>query len=89
MLSCISCARLFVTLWIIAGQAPLSMGFYRQEYWSVLPFPSSGDLPNPGIEPTSLMSPGLAGRFFTTSTIREASSFSRTLNDPKVSFFFF
>ena len=47
----------------VALQAPLSMGFPRQEYWSGLPFPSSGDLPNPGIEP---MSPALAGVFFTT-----------------------
>ena len=61
MLSCFSCAQLSVTLWTIACQAPLSMGFYRQEYWSMLPFPSSGDLPNPGIEPTSLASPALAG----------------------------
>ena len=47
------------------------MGFSRQEYQSGLPFPSPGDLPNPGIKPTSLMSPALAGRFFTTSTIWE------------------
>ena len=45
--------RLFVTLWTVARQAPLSMGFFRQEYWSRLPFPSPGDLPNPGIEPKS------------------------------------
>ena len=45
--------RLFVTPWIVACQAPLSMGFFRQEYWSGLPFPSLGDLPNPGIEPGS------------------------------------
>ena len=48
-------------------QAPLSMGFSRQEYWSGLPFPSPGDLPNPEIIPTSLMSPALAGGFYTTS----------------------
>ena len=42
------------TLWIVACQAPLSMGFLRQEYWSGLPFPSPGDLPDPGIEPASL-----------------------------------
>ena len=47
----------------LAHQAPLSMGFSRQEYWSRLPFPSPGDLPNPGIKPTFL---ALAGRFFTT-----------------------
>ncbi|ELR53618.1 hypothetical protein M91_05555, partial [Bos mutus] len=51
-----------------AHQAPLSMGFPRQEYWSGgLPFPSPGDLTDPGIEPTSLLSPALAGGFFTTS----------------------
>ncbi|ELR50986.1 hypothetical protein M91_11145, partial [Bos mutus] len=49
-------------------QAPLSTGFSRQEYWSGLPFPPPRDLPNPGIEPESFMSPALAGRFFTTST---------------------
>ena len=52
--------------WIGARQAALSMGFPRQEYWSGLPFPSSGDLPDPGIEPMSLPSPALAGGFFTT-----------------------
>ena len=45
--------QLFVTPWTVARQAPLSMGFSRQEYWSGLPFPSPGDLPNPGIEPGS------------------------------------
>ena len=45
--------RLFVILWTVAHQAPLSMGFSRQEYWSGLPFPSPGDLPDPGIEPRS------------------------------------
>ena len=53
-------------------QTPLSMEFYRQEYWSGLPYPPPGDLPNLGIEPTSLMSPALASRFFTTRTTREA-----------------
>ena len=48
--------QLFVTLWTIAHQASLSMGFSRQEYWSELPFPLSGDLPNTGIEPKSPMS---------------------------------
>ena len=53
--------QLFVTLWTATLQAPLSMGFPRQEYWNGLPFPSSGDLPNLGIEPVSLTSPALAG----------------------------
>ena len=48
-----SCIRLFVTPWTVARQAPLSMGSSRQEYWSGLPFPSPGDLPNAGIEPES------------------------------------
>ncbi|ELR58856.1 hypothetical protein M91_15770, partial [Bos mutus] len=49
-------------------QAPLSMGFSRQEYWNRFPFPTPGDLPNPGIKPSSLASPALASGFFTTST---------------------
>ena len=57
------CVWLFATLWTVAYQAPPSMGFSRQEYWSGLPFPSAGDLSNTGIEPAS---PTLAGRFFTT-----------------------
>ena len=58
--------RLFATPWIAAHQAPLSMGFSGQEYWSGLPFPSPGDLPDPGIVPTPLAPPALAG-FFTTA----------------------
>ena len=49
----LSHVQLFATLWTVAHQAPLSMGFSRQEYWSGLPFPSPGDLPDPGIEPRS------------------------------------
>ena len=60
--------RLFATLWTVARHAPLSMGFSRQEYWSRLPFPSPGDLPNSGIKP---MSPELAGRFFTAELPRK------------------
>ena len=62
----------FVTPWTVTHQAPLSMAFSRQEYWSGLPFPFPGDLPNPGIEPMSLVSPELAGRFFTTGATWEA-----------------
>ena len=58
--------------WTVAHQAPLSMGFSRQEYWSGSPFPPPGDLPNPGIEPLSVISPALAGGFFTTSAAWEA-----------------
>ena len=62
----LSRVRLFATPWTVAYQAPPSMGFSRQEYWSGLLFPSPGNLPDSGIEPTSLMSPALAGRFLTT-----------------------
>ena len=55
-----------VTPWTVANQASLSMGFFRQEYWSRLPFPPPGDLPNLGIKPVSLVSPALASDFFTT-----------------------
>ena len=72
MLSHFSCIQLFVTLWTAAFQAPLSMGFSRQEYWSELPFLLSGDLPDPGFKPVSLMSSALAGRFFITSASWEA-----------------
>ena len=56
-------------------QASLSIGFSWQEYWNGLPYPPPGDLSNPGIEPISLMSLALAGRFFTTSTTRETTCF--------------
>ena len=62
---------LFATPWTVAHQAPLSMGFSRQEYWSGLPFPSPGDLLDPGIEP---MSPALAGRFFATEPPKKPAS---------------
>ena len=57
---------IFTTSWTVARQAPLSMEFSRQEYWNGLPFPSPGDLPDPGIKPTSLVSPALAGGFSTS-----------------------
>ena len=69
VLSRFSHVGLFETPWTKAHQAPLSMGFSSQEYWSGLPCPSAGDLPDPGIEPTSLTFPALAGVFFTTSTL--------------------
>ena len=62
----LSHVQLFATPWNAASQAPLSMGFSRQKYWSELPFPIPGDLPNPGIQSVSLVSPALAGRFFTS-----------------------
>ena len=67
MLRHFSRVRLFATLWTVALQAPLFMGFSRLEYWSGLLCPPPEDLPDPGIEPTSLMSPVLAGRSFTTN----------------------
>ena len=71
VLSHFSRVQLFATLWTVALQVPASMGISRQEYWSGLPCPPPGDLPDPGIKPSSLMSPALTGRFFTTSTIWE------------------
>ena len=68
LLSHFSHVWLFVTLWTVAHQASLSMGFARQEYWRGLPCPPPGDCPDPGIEPASLTSPALTGGFFTTST---------------------
>ena len=73
MLSCYSRVQLCVTLWTVARQAPLCMGFSRQEYWSGLPCPPPGDLNDPGIEPPSPASASLAGRFFTANTIWKAS----------------
>ena len=58
--------RLFATPWTVAHQDPPTMGFPRQEYWSGLPFPSPGDLPDPGVES---LSPSLAGGFFTTEPL--------------------
>ena len=68
MLTCFSCVWLFVTLWTVAHQVPLSMGFSREEYWSGLLCPPLGDLPDPGFEHAALVSPALAGVFFTSST---------------------
>ena len=68
MLSCFSHVWLYATLWTVAHQASLSMGFSRQESWSGLPCPPpGGNLPNPGMEPASLRPPALPGRFFTAS----------------------
>ena len=73
-----------VTPWTVAHQAPLSKGFSMQEYWNGLPFSPPGDLPNPGIKPTSLKSPTLAGGFFTTSTTLEALQGSIKINNYKL-----
>ena len=71
----LSLVWLFATPWTIAHQAPLSMGFSRQEYWSGLPCPSPGDLPDPGINPSS---PALAGGFFTAEPPGNPIYFSAT-----------
>ena len=68
----LSHVRFSVTPWTVACQAPLFMRFSKQEYWSELPCPPPGDLPDPGIKPASLTSPALAGGFFTTDTTWEA-----------------
>ena len=78
MLCCdqtLSGVRLFVMPWTIARQAPLSIGFSRQEYWSGMPFPPPGDLPDPEIESMSLTTPVLADGFFTTRATWEAPSY--------------
>ena len=66
-LSCFSRVQLYATLWTAARQAPLSMGLFRQEYWSGLPCPPPGNQPDPGIKPVSLTSSALAGGFFITN----------------------
>ena len=68
----LSRVQLFATPWTVACQALLSMEFSRQKYWCGLPVSPPGDLPNTGIEPTSLASPALAGIFLTSSTTWEA-----------------
>ena len=72
VLSRFSCVQLFVTPWAVACQAPLSMEFSRQEYWSRVPFPPPGDLADPGIKQVSLKTPALACRFFTSRATWEA-----------------
>ena len=67
--SVLSRVWLYATPWTVDRQAPLSLGFSRQEYWSGLPFPPPGDLPDPGIKPTSLVPSALAGRFFATEPL--------------------
>ena len=82
MLSCFSHIRLFGTLWTITCQPALSLELSKQEYWSGLPCPPSGILPDPGIRKFCLLSPALAGGLFTTSATWEAPNLSK-------SFFFF
>ena len=70
---------LFAIPWSVAHQAPLSIVFPRQEDWSSLPFPTPGNLPDPGIEPKSPESPALSGGFFTTSATWEAQELGVSL----------
>ena len=67
----LNCVRRFATPWTVAHRVPLSMEFFRQEYWSELPCPPRGDLPDPGMETTSPVSLTSAGRFFTTKPPRK------------------
>ena len=85
MLSCFSCVRLFATLWTVACQAPRSMRFSRQEYWSGLACLPPGDLPNPGIKLASLTSPALAAGFFTTRATWEDHN---KMNNKRIYIFF-
>ena len=77
----LSHVQLFGTLCTIACQVPLSMGFSRQEYWSRLPCPAPRNLPEPGIELTSLKSPSLAGRLLTTGATWEAPTLVQSLSN--------
>ena len=72
---------LFPTLWTVAHQAPLSVEFSRQEYWSELSFPPPGDLPDPGIKPGSPASPALAGGFFTIQPAGKPSVLTTALEN--------
>ena len=75
----LSWVQLFATPWTVAHKSPLSMGFFRQEYWGRLPLPPPGDIPDPGIKHLSLNSPALAGGFFTTSATWEDLSWYEVL----------
>ena len=79
----------FATPWTIACQAPLPMRFFGQEYWNKLPFPPPGDFPDPGIKPTSPVSPALAGGFFTTETTWKAPVWSIVLVKSSISLLIF
>ena len=80
VLSHFSCVRLFSTLWTVTPQAPLFVGFPRQDYWSVLPFSPPGDLSDPGIEPKSLLSPVLAGGFLPLVPPGKPPGYSKSYN---------
>ena len=80
MLSCFSHVLLYATLWTVAHQVLLSMGFSRQEDYSGLPCPPAGDLSNPGIKPTSLTFPSLAGKYITTTCVLVVQSYPTLCN---------
>ena len=80
----LQCVQVFGFLWTIAHQAPLSMGFSKQEYCSGFPCPPREDLPHPGIEPLSPGSPTLAAGFFTTSDTWETLRHSAGLNNMSI-----
>ena len=73
----LSRVQLFTATWTVARQAPMPIGFSRQEYWSGVLFPTLEDLPDPGIKPMSLVSSARAGRFFTTSATWETHTLLR------------
>ena len=75
----LSCVQLSATLWTASYQAPLSMGFFRQEYWSELPFPSPEDLPDPGIKPTSPVAPALQADSISTEPPGKPSLMTRQM----------
>ena len=87
MLSLFIHVRFFVTLWAVACQAPLSMGFSRQEYWRGLSWPPPGDLPNPKIEPMSPVSPALASRFLPAEPLGKPFTCTRKPNNSHDSLF--
>ena len=74
MVVMLSCVQLFVNPWTVGCQAPLSMEFSRQDDWSGLPFPTPGDLTDPGIKPRSSVPPAVAGRFFITAATGKPTS---------------
>ena len=76
-----------VTVWTVASQAPLSMEFLRQKYWSGLPFPTPEDIPDPGIEPMSAAPPALVGRFLPLSHLGSLFLSSRLYPDASPPFF--
>ena len=79
VLNCFSRVQLFAALWTVACQAPLFLEFSKQEYWSGLPFPTPGYLPDQGIEHASPVSPALAGGFFTTEPSGKPTHFQSPL----------